>query len=97
MHHRRLRPARTYVRDLPPLAQAAPSSTTARRTPYSPTAQPLTHWIDTLGYRPAGHPREINVECPGNHDAWVTELRTPVTAEPSPAGETQPGRRLRPS
>ncbi|KLI98780.1 hypothetical protein WQ59_19435 [Streptomyces sp. KE1] len=52
---------------------------------YEGTAQPLTHWIDTHGYRTTGYPREISLECPENHDAWVTELQAPVT-ESSPAG-----------
>ncbi|MEU0141752.1 MerR family transcriptional regulator, partial [Streptomyces albidoflavus] len=43
-----------------------------------PTAQALTHWIDTHGYRTSGYPREISLECPESHDAWVTELQAPV-------------------
>lgn len=44
-----------------------------------PTAQTLARWIDANGYRSAGYPREINLECPENRDDWVTELQAPVT------------------
>ncbi len=50
-----------------------------------PTAQTLTHWIDTHDYHPSGYPRELTLECAENPDAWVTELQTPVTRF-SPAG-----------
>ncbi|AKL70685.1 hypothetical protein M444_35425 (plasmid) [Streptomyces sp. Mg1] len=30
------------------------------------------------GYRSAGHPREVNLECPESRDDWVTELQEPV-------------------
>lgn len=50
-----------------------------------PTAQTLTHWIDTHGYRTTGYPREIGLECPENREAWVTELQAPVT-KAVPAG-----------
>jgi DNA-binding transcriptional MerR regulator len=66
------------VLDLPPLEQAA---TIVHRGPMDtvlPTAQTLAHWIDTHGYRSAGYPREISLECPENRDDWVTELQAPV-------------------
>jgi effector-binding domain-containing protein len=44
-----------------------------------PTAQALARWIDDNGYQSTGYPREINLECPENHDHWVTELQAPVT------------------
>ncbi|MEU2550511.1 MerR family transcriptional regulator [Streptomyces sp. NPDC003388] len=44
-----------------------------------PTAQTLARWIDAGGYRSAGYPREVNLECPENRDDWVTELQAPVT------------------
>ncbi|GHH07443.1 hypothetical protein Srubr_56100 [Streptomyces rubradiris] len=44
-----------------------------------PTAQALARWIDAGGYRSAGYPREVSLECPENLDDWVTELQAPVT------------------
>ncbi|MFB7914029.1 MerR family transcriptional regulator [Streptomyces sp. NPDC056061] len=43
-----------------------------------PTAQTLARWIDANGYRSTGYAREINLECPEDRDAWVTELQEPV-------------------
>ncbi|MET7508039.1 MerR family transcriptional regulator [Streptomyces albidoflavus] len=80
-----LQDADVHVRDLPPLAQAATLVHHGSMDAVLPTAQTLTHWIDTHGYRPTGYPREISLECPENRDTWVTELQTPVTTS-SPAG-----------
>ncbi|GAA1266863.1 MerR family transcriptional regulator [Streptomyces javensis] len=66
------------ILDLPPVDQAA---TIVHRGPMDavvPTAQALARWIDGNGYRSAGYPREINLECPENRDEWVTELQAPV-------------------
>ncbi|WP_413811835.1 MerR family transcriptional regulator [Streptomyces sp. OE57] len=66
------------ILDLPPVDRAA---TIVHRGPMDavvPTAQALAHWIDGNGYRSAGYPREINLECPENRDEWVTELQAPV-------------------
>ncbi|MEU8874006.1 MerR family transcriptional regulator [Streptomyces javensis] len=66
------------ILDLPPVDQAV---TIVHRGPMDavvPTAQALAHWIDGNGYRSAGYPREINLECPENRDEWVTELQAPV-------------------
>ena len=43
-----------------------------------PTAQALARWIDANGYRSAGYARELYLECPDDHDQWVTELQEPV-------------------
>ncbi|MFF3731738.1 MerR family transcriptional regulator [Streptomyces sp. NPDC002476] len=42
------------------------------------TAQTLARWIDANGYRSAGYAREVNLECPEDRDAWVTELQEPI-------------------
>ncbi|WP_424861756.1 MerR family transcriptional regulator [Streptomyces sp. MMS24-I29] len=42
------------------------------------TAQALARWIDANGYRSAGYAREVNLECPDDRDAWVTELQEPI-------------------
>ncbi|MFY7067667.1 MerR family transcriptional regulator [Nocardiopsis changdeensis] len=67
------------VLDLPSLDQAATIVHRGSMDAVLPTAQALAHWIDANGYRPAGHPREINLECPEDRDDWVTELQAPVT------------------
>ncbi|MGA5296802.1 MerR family transcriptional regulator [Streptomyces koyangensis] len=73
------------ILDLPPLEQAATVVHHGSMDAALPTAQTLTHWIDTHGYRTTGYPREISLECPENREAWVTELQAPVTTS-SPAG-----------
>ena len=67
------------VLDLPPLDQAATILQRGSMDTVLPTAQTLARWIDGNGYQTAGYPREINLECPQNHDDWVTELQAPVT------------------
>ena len=42
------------------------------------TEQTLARWLDTNGYRSLGYTREVNLECPEDRDAWVTELQEPV-------------------
>lgn len=42
------------------------------------TEQILARWLDANGYRSLGYTREINLECPADRDAWVTELQEPV-------------------
>ncbi|WP_406340674.1 MerR family transcriptional regulator [Streptomyces sp. NBC_00648] len=66
------------VLDLPPVDRAATIVHRGSMDAVLPTAQTLAHWIDGNGYRSAGYPREINLECPDNRDEWVTELQTPV-------------------
>ncbi|WP_409235588.1 MerR family transcriptional regulator [Streptomyces sp. PA5.6] len=66
------------ILDLPPLDQAATIVHRGSMDTVLPTLQALARWIDANGYRPTGHPREINLECPENHEDWVTELQAPV-------------------
>ncbi|MFH8570514.1 MerR family transcriptional regulator [Streptomyces sp. NPDC017993] len=65
--------------DLPPVEQAATIVHRGSMDAILPTIQTLGRWIDANGYRSAGYPREINLECPENRDEWVTELQEPVT------------------
>ncbi|WP_409062249.1 MerR family transcriptional regulator [Streptomyces sp. SYP-A7185] len=67
------------VVDLPPVDQAATIVHRGSMDGVLPTAQALAVWIDENGYRSAGHPREVNLECPDNREDWVTELQAPVT------------------
>ncbi|MFF8032313.1 MULTISPECIES: MerR family transcriptional regulator [unclassified Streptomyces] len=65
--------------DLPPVEQAATVMHRGSMETVLPTVQTLGRWIDANGYRSVGYPREINLECPDNHDEWVTELQEPVS------------------
>lgn len=47
--------------------------------------QALANWIDTNGYRSAGYPRELYLECPDDPDNWVTELQEPITSTARPS------------
>ncbi|TPQ21697.1 MerR family transcriptional regulator [Streptomyces sporangiiformans] len=67
------------VLDLPSIEQAATIVHRGSMDTVLPTAQALARWIDGHGYRSAGYPREINLECPENREDWVTELQAPVT------------------
>ncbi|MER6572114.1 MerR family transcriptional regulator [Streptomyces sp. NPDC001093] len=67
------------ILDLPPLDRAATIVHRGSMDTVLPTAQTLARWIDAGGYRATGYPREVNLECPGNRDDWVTELQAPVT------------------
>lgn len=64
--------------DLPPVEHAATIVHHGSMDTILPTVQTLGRWIDANGYRSAGYPREINLECPDNRDGWVTELQEPV-------------------
>ncbi|MFE2922998.1 GyrI-like domain-containing protein [Streptomyces goshikiensis] len=66
------------VVDLPPVEQAATVVHRGSMEAVLPTVQSLGRWIDSNGYRSAGHPREVNLECPEDRDDWVTELQEPV-------------------
>ncbi|MET8561096.1 MerR family transcriptional regulator [Streptomyces flaveolus] len=66
------------VLDLPALDQAATIVHRGSMDTVLPTAQTLARWVDAGGYRSAGYPREVNLECPENRDDWVTELQVPV-------------------
>lgn len=64
--------------DLPPVEQAATVVHRGSMEAVLPTVQTLGRWIEANGYRSAGHPREVNLECPESRDDWVTELQEPV-------------------
>ncbi|WP_063734940.1 MerR family transcriptional regulator [Streptomyces sp. RTd22] len=68
------------VVDLPPVDQAAAIVHRGSMETVLPTIQTLGRWIEANGYRSAGYPREIYLECPDNRDEWVTELQEPITA-----------------
>ncbi|MGW0414512.1 MerR family transcriptional regulator [Streptomyces collinus] len=67
------------VVDLPGLDEAATIVHRGSMDTVLSTAQALARWVDAHGYRSAGHPREVNLECPENREDWVTELQVPVT------------------
>ncbi|WP_067712846.1 MerR family transcriptional regulator [Nocardia yamanashiensis] len=67
------------IHDLPPIEQAATILHRGAMEAVLPTLQTLGRWIDANGYRSAGYPREISLECPANHGEWVTELQEPLT------------------
>ncbi|GGN69157.1 MerR family transcriptional regulator [Actinoplanes lobatus] len=68
------------VRDLPAVGQAATIVHRGSMDAVVPTGQALARWIDGNGFRSAGYPREVTLECPEDRDRWVTELQAPVTA-----------------
>ncbi|GAA2241817.1 MerR family transcriptional regulator [Streptomyces ruber] len=66
------------VLDLPPVELAATIVHRGSMETLLTSIQALAHWIEANGYRSAGYPREVNLECPPNRDEWVTELQEPV-------------------
>lgn len=66
------------ILDLPPVETAATIVHRGSMEAILPTVQTLGQWIDTNGYRSAGYPREINLECPADRSDWVTELQEPI-------------------
>ncbi|MGW7416768.1 MerR family transcriptional regulator [Streptomyces sp. NPDC054863] len=66
------------VLDLPPVDSAATIVHRGSMETVLPAVQALGRWIDTHGYRSAGYPREVNLECPPDRNDWVTELQEPV-------------------
>ncbi|MFD6422416.1 MerR family transcriptional regulator [Streptomyces sp. NPDC060198] len=42
------------------------------------TEQVLARWLDTSGYGAVGYTREVSLECPEDHEKWVTELQQPI-------------------
>jgi DNA-binding transcriptional MerR regulator len=65
--------------DLPEIGQAATIVHRGSMDSVLPTYQALARWIDDNGYRSAGYGRELYLECPDDHDKWVTELEEPIT------------------
>jgi DNA-binding transcriptional MerR regulator len=70
------------VVDLPAIEHAATIVHHGPMDDVLPTAQALTRWIATHGYRSTGYAREFYLECPEDRDKWVTELQEPVTPAP---------------
>ena len=68
------------ITDLPEIAQAATIVHRGSMDSVMSTIQTLARWIDANGYRDAGYPRELYLECPDDQDKWVTELQEPITS-----------------
>ncbi|MFI6444960.1 MerR family transcriptional regulator [Kitasatospora sp. NPDC050543] len=64
--------------DLPAVEQAATIVHRGSMDAVLATAQHLARWIDSNGYRPVGHARELYLECPDDPQLWVTELQQPI-------------------
>ncbi len=67
------------ITDLPEIGQAATIVHHGSMDNVVATIQTLARWIDAHGYRSAGYPRELYLECPEDQDKWVTELQEPIT------------------
>ncbi|HUA41203.1 MAG TPA: MerR family transcriptional regulator [Streptosporangiaceae bacterium] len=65
--------------DLPEIGQAATIVHHGSMDNVLPTVQTLARWIDENGFRSAGYPRELYIECPDDRDKWVTQLQEPIT------------------
>ena len=65
--------------DLPEIEQAATIVHHGSMDNVLATIQVLARWIDENGYRSAGYPRDLYLECPEDADKWVTELQEPIT------------------
>jgi DNA-binding transcriptional MerR regulator len=65
--------------DLPEIGEAATVVHHGSMDNVLATIQILARWIDESGYRSAGYPRELYLECPEDKDKWVTELQEPIT------------------
>ncbi len=68
------------ITDLPEIGQAATIVHRGSMDNVMATIQTLARWVDSNGYRSTGHPRELYLECPDDHDKWVTELQEPITS-----------------
>lgn len=42
-----------------------------------PTIQTLAAWLDANDYTSTGYARELYLECPPDHSAWVTDSKNP--------------------
>ncbi|WP_371784041.1 MerR family transcriptional regulator [Streptosporangium subroseum] len=65
--------------DLPEIESAATIIHRGSMEQVGPTFQTLAHWIDEHGYRGVGLAREVSIDCPEDHEKWVTELQMTVT------------------
>ena len=68
------------IRDLPAVGRAATIVHRGSMGNVLTTIQTLARWVDANGYRSAGYPRELYLECPDDENKWVTELQEPVTS-----------------
>lgn len=68
------------IRDLPAISQAATIVHSGAMANVMATIQTLARWIDANGYRSAGYPRELYLECTDDEDKWVTELQEPISS-----------------
>jgi DNA-binding transcriptional MerR regulator len=69
------------ITDLPAIEQAATIVHHGSMDNVLATIQVLARRIEAIGYQPAGHPREVYLECPEDRDQWVTELQEPITRQ----------------
>ncbi len=67
------------ITDLPEIAQAATIVHRGSMDNVMASYQTLARWVDANGYRSTGYARELYLECPDDHDKWVTELQEPIT------------------
>ncbi|MEU1736979.1 MerR family transcriptional regulator [Streptosporangium sp. NPDC020145] len=66
--------------DLPEIGTAATIVHRGSMDHVDSTYQILAHWVEEHGYRSLGLAREISLECPADHEKWVTEIQLAVTA-----------------
>jgi DNA-binding transcriptional MerR regulator len=66
------------ITDLPAISQAATIVHRGSMDNVMATIQTLSRWMDNNGYRSTGYTRELYLECPDDHDKWVTELQEPI-------------------
>ncbi|MEU3461313.1 MerR family transcriptional regulator [Streptomyces sp. NPDC006733] len=69
------------VVDLPEIGSAATIVHRGSMENIVSTAQTLGRWIDSAGARSTGYARELYLECPEDHDQWVTELQEPIAQD----------------
>jgi DNA-binding transcriptional MerR regulator len=69
------------VADLPAAETAATIVHRGRMDAVLPAWQAIARWIDANGYRSSGPQRELYLDCQGDPDTWVTELREPITLD----------------
>jgi effector-binding domain-containing protein len=74
------------VADLPAAETAATLIHRGSMDMVLPAWQAMARWIDANGYRSAGPPRELYLECPEDPGQWVTELQEPIVRGDEAAG-----------
>ncbi|MBB4916227.1 MerR family transcriptional regulator [Streptosporangium saharense] len=65
--------------DLPEVEKAATIIHRGPMEQVDATYQILAHWVEEHGYRSLGLAREVSLECPDDHEGWVTEIQLAVT------------------